>query len=165
MRLGCGTKNEVMEATEQASLKFRDLGIAPYHTAEHLLNQTMVRMFGCGRAVSAHVEKKKSKCDYPLPANLDEAQISELEERMNDVISSGLPVSCEFMSMEEAARSFDLSRMPADASGDVRIVRIGSYDACPCVGAHVENTKELGRFKVLSTSFENGICRIRWRLE
>lgn len=154
-----------MEATEQASLKFRNLEIAPYHTAEHLLNQTMVRMFDCGRAVSAHVEKKKSKCDYPLDANLSTEQVSELERRMNEVISSGLPVSCEFMTKEEASRSFDLSRMPENASGDVRIVRIGSYDACPCVGAHAENTSELGRFKVLSSSYENGICRIRWRLE
>ncbi len=155
----------MMEATEQASLKFRDQEIAPFHTAEHLLNQTMVRMFDCGRAVSAHVEKKKSKCDYPLSDNLSAEQVSELERRMNEVISRHLPVYCEFLPMEEAAKTFDLSKLPEDASGELRIVRIGDYDACPCVGAHVENTSELGRFKVLSSSFENGICRIRWRLE
>lgn len=146
----------MMEATDQASLKFRDQGIAPSHTAEHLLNQTMVRMFGCGRAVSAHVERKKSKCDYLLPNNLSEQQISELETRVNEVIAQHLPVYCEYMPRVEAEKLFDLSKLPDHASGDLRIVKIGSYDACPCVGAHVENTSELGRFKVLSSSYEGG---------
>ena len=39
----------------------------PMHTAEHILNQTMIRLFGCGRSRNAHIEKKKSKCDYILP--------------------------------------------------------------------------------------------------
>ena len=38
----------------------------PMHTAEHILNQTMVRMFGCPRSKNAHIERKKSKCDYEL---------------------------------------------------------------------------------------------------
>lgn len=33
----------------------------PAHTAEHLLNQTMVRMFGCERSTNAHVERKKKQ--------------------------------------------------------------------------------------------------------
>ena len=33
----------------------------PMHTAEHILNQTMVRMFGCPRSRNAHIEKKKNK--------------------------------------------------------------------------------------------------------
>ncbi|MCQ2224451.1 MAG: hypothetical protein MJZ14_01835 [Paludibacteraceae bacterium] len=154
-----------MEATEQASAKFRDQEIAPSHTAEHLLNQTMVRMFGCGRAVSAHVERKKSKCDYALTGDLTDAQKEELEQRMNEVISRHLPVTCDYLPLEEAKNLFDLSKLPAGTTGDLRIVRIGDYDACPCVGAHVENTSELGRFKVLSSSFENGVCRLRWKLE
>lgn len=154
-----------MEATEQASVKFRDQELAPSHTAEHLLNQTMVRMFGCGRAVSAHVERKKSKCDYQISADLTDAQKTELEQRMNEVIALRLPVTCDYLPMEEAAKLFDISKLPAHTTGDLRIVRIGDYDACPCVGAHVENTGELGRFKVLSSSFENGVCRIRWKLE
>lgn len=40
------------------------------HTAEHLLNQTMVRLFNKGRAFSSHIEKKKSKCDYVSTATL-----------------------------------------------------------------------------------------------
>lgn len=40
----------------------------PMHTAEHLLNQTMVRMLGCERSRNAHIERKKSKISFDLPA-------------------------------------------------------------------------------------------------
>ena len=36
----------------------------PMHTAEHLLNATMVKTFGCPRSRNAHIERKKSKCDH-----------------------------------------------------------------------------------------------------
>lgn len=45
----------------QAAPKFQDVSIAPMHTTEHIINQTMIRLFGCGRSVSAHIERKKSK--------------------------------------------------------------------------------------------------------
>lgn len=43
----------------QAAPKFQDVSIAPMHTTEHIINQTMIRLFGCGRSVSAHIERKK----------------------------------------------------------------------------------------------------------
>ena len=45
----------------QFSPKFQDVSIAPMHTCEHILNQTMVRMFGCERSRKAHRERKKIK--------------------------------------------------------------------------------------------------------
>ena len=50
------------------SPKFQDVSIAPMHTTEHIINQTMIRLFGCGRSISAHIERKKSKLDYLLAA-------------------------------------------------------------------------------------------------
>ena len=41
----------------QAAPKFQDVSIAPMHTTEHIINQTMIRLFGCGRSVSAHIER------------------------------------------------------------------------------------------------------------
>ena len=55
----------------------------PMHTAEHILNATMVKMFGCPRSRNAHIEKKKSKCDYILDAEPTEAQIAEIEAKVN----------------------------------------------------------------------------------
>ena len=136
----------------------------PAHTAEHLLNATMVKMFGCPRSRNAHVEKKKSKCDYILDAEPTAEQVSAIEATINEVISRNLDVTVEFVSREVAASIVDLSKLPEDASDTLRIVRIGYYDACACIGAHVHNTSEIGTFKIISHSYENGIWRLRWKV-
>ncbi|MGE5353346.1 MAG: hypothetical protein ACM3P0_14785, partial [Acidobacteriota bacterium] len=127
------------------------------HSAEHILNQTMVRMFNCGRSFSAHIEKKKSKCDYRFDRNLTEDEIKTIENKVNEIIAQDLPVTEEFLSRGEAQTTFNLERLPEDAGDRVRIVRIGSYDACPCIGPHVSNTKEIGSFKIISTDFNDGV--------
>lgn len=136
----------------------------PMHTCEHIVNGTMVKMFGCGRAVSAHIEKKKSKLDFRLEAEPGQKQIDELEKRVNEVIASDLPVTMSFITQEEAASRFDLKRLPDEASDTVRVVSIGDYDDCLCIGKHVERTSEIGTFKIISHNFENGILRIRFKL-
>lgn len=136
----------------------------PMHTCEHILNQTLVRMFGCGRSVNAHIERKKSKCDYLLSEAPTEAQIAEITQKVNEVIDAHLPVSEELMSREEAAKIADLSKLPADASETLRVIRVGDYDACACIGQHVDNTSELGRFEIISHDFENGRWRVRFKM-
>ncbi len=136
----------------------------PMHTCEHILNQTLVRMFGCGRSVNAHIERKKSKCDYLLNEAPTEAQIAEITQKVNEVIDAHLPVYEELMSREEAAKIADLSKLPADASETLRVIRVGDYDACACIGQHVDNTSELGRFEIISHDFENGRWRVRFKL-
>lgn len=126
----------------------------------------MINMFGCGRAVSAHVEKKKSKLDYALPCAPTDAQVAELEKRVNDVIGQHLDVTFEVITQEEAAKRFDMKRLPDGASEMVRVVKVGAYDECLCIGQHVGNTSEIGTFKVLSHSYdaEKGIWRMRWKV-
>ena len=144
--------------------KFKDVSIAPAHSAEHLLNATMVKMFGCPRSRNAHVERKKSKCDYILDAEPAAEQVAEIEARVNEAISRNLDVTIEFMSREQAAEIVDLTKLPEDASQTLRIVRIGDYDACACIGAHVTNTREIGTFKIISHSYADGIWRLRWKV-
>lgn len=136
----------------------------PAHTCEHILNATMVKMFGCPRSRNAHVEKKKSKCDFILETEPTPEQVADIEAKVNEVISRNLDVTVEFMDREQAASIVDLSKLPEDASQTLRIVRIGDYDACACIGAHVANTGEIGTFKIISHSFENGIWRLRWKV-
>jgi misacylated tRNA(Ala) deacylase len=134
------------------------------HSAEHILNQTMVRMFGGGRAFSAHVEKKKSRCDYRFERDLTEPERKELERRVNEVIAADLPVREEFVTREEADRTFNLSRLPEAAGETIRIIRIGDYDACPCSGQHVGRSGAIGSFRIISTGYAGGVLRIRFRL-
>ncbi|MGC9150186.1 MAG: hypothetical protein ACP5F6_00275 [Microbacter sp.] len=137
----------------------------PMHTAEHILNQKMVRMFGCGRSRNAHIERKKSKCDYLLPDAPSEAQVKAIAEQVNAVIDAHLPVTVDFVPKEEATNFVDLSKLPEDAGNTVRVVRVGDYDACACIGMHVNNTSEIGKFVILSHDYQDGIWRVRFKLE
>ena len=137
----------------------------PMHTAEHILNATMVRLFGCPRSRNAHIERKKSKCDYILPAVPTEEQVAQIESTVNAVIGRHLDVTVEYLTHEQAAGIVDLSKLPEDVSETLRIVRVGDYDACACAGAHVKNTSEIGTFKILSHDFENGRWRVRWKVQ
>ena len=134
------------------------------HTAEHILNQTMVRLFGCERSFSSHIEKKKSKCDYHFDRPLDRDEEISLVKQVNKVIGLNLEVKEHFLTQEVASGKFNLSRLPVDSGGEVRIVTVGDYDTCPCIGPHVGNTSEIGLFQLISTSNENGILRIRFKL-
>jgi len=134
------------------------------HSAEHILNQTMDRLYGCGRCVNAHVEKKKSKCDYKFLRAVSDAEISDIEARVNDIILQNLEVTEANMTRDEAEKQFNLGKVPAGAGDRIRIVKIGDYDACPCVGPHVDRTGEIGRFNITSTNFENSVLRIRFKL-
>ncbi|MBE6317348.1 MAG: hypothetical protein E7081_00005 [Bacteroidales bacterium] len=137
----------------------------PMHTAEHLLNGTMVKMIGCKRSRNAHIERKKSKCDYPLAQPLTPEQLQEIENTINNVIEQDLPVTFEFIPASGAAKIYDLERLPEDASEMLRIVHIGDYDACPCVGAHVEHTSQIGHFRISSSRYQDGVQRIVFRLD
>ena len=134
----------------------------PMHTAEHILNQTMVRMFKTKRCFSAHIEKKKSKCDYHFDRFLTAEEITELEKRINEIIQADLPVGFKMMPADKAKKLFN-SHAPADEA-DVKIVTIGDYDAIPCIGAHVSSTKKVGQFKIISSDFNEGVLRIRYKL-
>ena len=150
----------------------------PAHTAEHLLNQLMMRMFGCERSSNAHVERKKSKISYILDRKPDRKDEKEIEVRMNELIQEDLPVTFEYVSrvelegliMEADPDSPDaklsLERLPDDASDTIRLVRIGDYDVCPCIGKHVRSTSQLGRFELLGTNWDNDkhSFRVRYKI-
>jgi len=134
------------------------------HSAEHILNQTMVRSFGCGRSFSAHIEKKKSKCDYHFDRPLTDEEIGTIESKVNEAIGRNLTVSEEFLTRDEAARLYSLEKLPESAGERIRIVKVGDYDACPCIGEHVGSTKEIGEFRITSSSHQDGVLRIRFKV-
>lgn len=136
----------------------------PMHTCEHILNQTMVRMFGCPRSRNAHIERKKSKCDYQLASEPSAEQMATIEAEVNRVIASCLPVTIEFTTRDQIPPEVETGKLPANASNTIRLVRIGDYDLCACVGLHVENTSQIGVFKIISHTWEEGTLRIRFKL-
>ena len=135
------------------------------HTTEHILNRTMVNMFGCGRSFSAHLEKKKSSCDYHFDRDLTPAETQAIADTVNSVIRRNLDVTEKFMTPEEASAIVDLSKIPEYSKGDeqIRIISVGDYDDCACIGPHVKNTHDIrGVFRMRSAKFNEGVLRLTW---
>lgn len=136
----------------------------PAHTAEHILNQTMVRMFGCERSRNSHVERKKSKLNYELAECPTPEQVEAIERQVNAVIEADMPITMEYVTRDNIPAEVSLSKLPDDASETLRLVRVGDYDICACIGNHVQSTKEIGSFKITSTSYNDGSFRIVYKV-
>ena len=126
----------------------------PAHTAEHLLNQVMIRLFGCERSYNAHIERKKSKMSFYLDHKPTRQEEKEIEREMLRLIDEDLPVTFGFVGRDEIPAGVKLDRLPDDASETLRLVRIGDIDVCPCIGRHVRSTGQIGRFEMLGTNWD-----------
>lgn len=150
----------------------------PAHTAEHLLNQVMQRMFDCDRSRNAHIERKKSKISWIIDHKPDRKEEQAIERQMNELIAEDLPVTFEFVTRVELEglvfnsepdspdARLSLDHLPEDASETIRLVRIGDFDVCPCIGKHVRSTGQIGRFEMLGTNWdqEKHSFRIRYKV-
>lgn len=135
------------------------------HSAEHLINGEIDRRYRCGRAFSAHIERKKSKLDYRLPKPLTDDDLRSLEDYVNAAVNADVEVTEEYITQQEAMNRFDMSRLPEGASDTVRVVRIGDYDQCLCAGTHVKRTSEIGHFRISSSRYQDGVQRIVFKLD
>jgi len=126
----------------------------PAHTAEHLLNQVMIRLFGCDRSYNAHIERKKSKMSFHLDHKPTRQEEKDIEREMQRLIEEDLPVTFEYVSRDEVPAEVNVERLPDDASDTLRLVRIGDYDVCLCIGKHVRSTSQIGRFEMLGTNWD-----------
>jgi misacylated tRNA(Ala) deacylase len=123
------------------------------HTAEHILNSVMDKMYHCGRSFNSHIEDKKSKCDYRARRALTNREVAAVERTVNEIIKLNLPVGEEYVGRREADEKYFTGKLPENAGETIRIITVGSFDACPCIGQHVSNTSEIGM-----------ILRIRFKL-
>ncbi len=143
------------------------------HTAEHVLNRTMVRLFGTNRCFSSHLNPGKSKCDYHFNRDLSAEEAAALETGVNEALGRNLAVTERFLPRFEAEKLVSLGKLPPSVGPDapIRIVSVGDYDICPCIGAHVAATGEVGTFRLISHEFKSGdngdagVLRLRFKLE
>jgi hypothetical protein len=158
--------NIKMDTTELLLNEHNKDEFPPAHTAEHLLNQTMIRMFGCERSDNAHIERKKSKISYILNHKPDRKEEKAIEDKMNELIQADLPVTFEFVDRDNLPENIKLDRLPNNASETIRLVKIGDYDICPCIGKHVRSTMQIGRFEIIGTNWdqEKHSYRIRFKV-
>jgi Ser-tRNA(Ala) deacylase AlaX len=153
-------------ANDSELLEEREVSFPPAHTAEHLLNQVMVRMFGCERSYNAHIERKKSKMSFHLASKPSRQEEKEIERQMLSLIEEDLPVTFDYCTLDTLPEGIDPHRLPADVGNEIRLVRIGDFDVCPCIGRHVRSTAQIGRFEMLGTNWDEHerSFRIRFKI-
>jgi Ser-tRNA(Ala) deacylase AlaX len=138
------------------------------HTTEHILSRVMIMRCGSGRPVGMHLERKKSKSDYEVDHQPTKDELQAIEKLVNDTIKQDLEVKIYRVPPAEAHPMVDISKLPARALDEetIRIVQIGEFDYTACIGAHVARTSEIpGTFRINSSTFENGVVRLRWNIK
>jgi len=91
-------------------------------------------------------------------------ELQEIQTRVNRIFAEDLPVIEKYIPKSEALRNYNTEKLPADAGDIIRIVQIGDYDACPCIGPHVKSSGEISGFQITSSSFDESVLRIRFKL-
>ena len=110
-------------------------------------------------------ELEKLAPQYPILSEEEKHQSYETRKGWDTFwLVDPLDGTKEFINRNEAGELFNLKKLPDDSIGEIRIIKIGDYDACPCSGLHVKRTSEIGKFNIYSTSFNNGVLRVRFKL-
>ena len=84
---------------------------------------------------------------------------------MNQLIEEDLPVTYEYVSRTAIPNEVKLNRLPDEASETVRLVRIGDFDVCPCIGKHVRSTSQIGKFEMLGSNWDEASHSFRVRFK
>ncbi len=138
-----------------------------YHTATHLLNAVLKEVLGNHvHQKGSNITPERMRFDFSHDSKLTDLEKQKVEELMNKYISEGLDVIHYETSKEEAIKS-GAEAMFIDKYGDiVTVYEIGNVSKEICGGPHVNNTKELGHFKLVKEEASSaGVRRIKAILE
>lgn len=121
-----------------------------YHTAQHLLSALLLEDFDAETTGNQlYTDRARIDCRYP---RFDEGDLEHVETRMNELVSTSMPVEWYTLDRDEAEATLDPNRtrldlLPASVT-EVRIVEIDDYDRTACAGTHVANTEAIGRVSI-----------------
>ena len=89
----------------------------------------------------------------------------DIADTMNQLIADDLPVTFEYVTCDNLPPEVSTERLPEDVSETIRLVRIGDYDVCPCIGKHVRSTSQIGHFELLGTNWDEMTHAFRIRFK
>ena len=132
------------------------------HTATHLLDAALKKVLGEHVAqAGSYIDDKRLRFDFTHPSKLTDEQIQEVEELVNQQIFAGTHLTVEYKDKEEAVKDGATALFDEKYGDVVRVVSIGDFSSELCGGCHVNNTSQIGLFKIdVETSVGSGIRRI-----
>ena len=132
------------------------------HTATHLLQAALRKVLGEHvRQTGSLVDKDHLRFDFTHMKKMEERELARVEEIVNDDIKKAISVKKEIKDMESAKKEGATALFGEKYDKVVRVVSIGDISKELCGGTHVDNTKEIGLFKVSGeSSVASGVRRI-----
>lgn len=132
------------------------------HTSTHLLHRALKEFLGEHvNQAGSQVIPDRIRFDFTHFAGLTDLEMRDLESKINAVIREGLPVGCDYVTLEEARKRGAVALFEEKYGEEVRVVNIGTYSAELCGGTHLENTGQIGSLRIVKEeSIGAGIRRI-----
>lgn len=137
------------------------------HTATHLLHQALIDVLGHHiQQKGSNITPERLRFDFSHDKKLSPEELEKVENRVNEVINSNLEIKKEKMKVSEAKKKGAIGLFDSRYGDKVFVYSIGNYSKEICMGPHVSNTKELGKFKIIKEQgVASGVRRIKAILE
>lgn len=137
------------------------------HTAQHLISAMVYDTYKA-RTVGNQIYADRSRIDFE-PLKKADADLALIEERMNEFVKMELPVAVSEEQRDHLEETVDAAKCNLDllpsSIKQLRVIKVGDIDICPCAGTHIKNTKEIGTVKILKKDNKGaGRCRITYEL-
>jgi alanyl-tRNA synthetase len=138
--------------------------LSQHHTATHIVNAAARDILGSHiNQAGARKTQETSHLDITHFEQLNENQLSKIEDRANEIVELAIDLNLEFMPRSEAEKKHGMTIYQGGAVPGkmIRIVEISNIDVEACGGTHLNNTKETGEIKILkSQKIQDGVVRL-----
>ncbi|MBT2441415.1 alanine--tRNA ligase [Streptomyces sp. ISL-36] len=140
----------------------RRRAIARAHSATHLTHQALRDALGPTAAQAGSENSPgRFRFDFGSPNAVPGTVLTDVEQKINEVLARELDVHAEVMPIDEAKRQGAIAEFGEKYGEKVRVVTIGDFSKELCGGTHVHNTAQLGLVKLLGeSSIGSGVRRV-----
>ena len=147
----------------KAGLQDNSVVVTRMHTATHLLHAALHKVLGpTANQKGSNITPERLRFDFTWPEKMTDEQIKQVEDLVNQWIQQGIAVSKKVTTVEEAKNEGAMALFGSKYGDQVTLYTIGDVSKEICCGPHVENTSELGSFKITKEqSSSAGVRRIK----
>ena len=151
------------DATFKGGLADNTAATTRLHTATHLLHKALQTVLGPhATQKGSNITPERLRFDFSHPEKMTPEQVKQVEDIVNEQIKRGLPITVSTMTIEEAKEQGATALFAAKYGEQVKVYTMGEFSMEVCGGPHVENTGDLGGFKIQKEeSSSAGVRRIK----